>query len=675
MSVEAGPRPAGASASARRPGQARSRAAYGGLLLGVTAYTAAALLGRQTVLDGGSFAMLWPAAGVAVVWFVLRGARLLGPDTAALALAAFLVNFLTGASPLLALVLAATNVGQTLLHLTLLRRFAHGLAVPRPRLDSLQAMATFTWTGALAAVASVLVGAAGVTLVTHVSTNAVDLLLWVGRLVAGGLVVGSLGLLLAQHLQRTRGHAIGPARRRVEAWALGATTVTAMALVFTTELPLAFTMVVPVVWSAKRFPTVVSALVSVASGAVAVTFTLLGEGPFALIDDPRLASLTVQGYVLVLCLLGLFVAISRDEREELIVRLADAHAESRHQAQLLSSIVDSMDEGVTAVDAGGTVLLQNPAAVRLLEVEQVHSPDDLARRGMTGVGTPIDDERRPSVRALRGQRVDEVVLVQRLDGSTRHLRVSATPVAPLSDLDPARAVMVFRDVTAEVEQEAALKAFAATVAHDLHNPLAAMIGWNEVMLEMLRSGAVDAAELLRLGERVGGSADRLQELVDGLLEDASSTDRELDLRTVDLEEVLRGIAEVHGVDEQLTWSHLPAVRADGLLTRQVLDNLVGNALKYVAPGTSPRVEVTGAVPTPGWVAVQVADHGIGIPEGQHELVFERFARAHAGDADYQGTGLGLSIVKRIVARHGGSISARPRPDGPGTVVEFTLPAA
>ncbi|GAA1476292.1 phosphate regulon sensor histidine kinase PhoR [Nocardioides aestuarii] len=651
-------------------------ASYAGLGVGVTAFTVAALVGRLTVLDGGSFAMVWPAAGVALVWFVLRGARPLGVDTAALFGAAFAVNFFTGAPALLAVALGGVNVLQTVVHLTLLRRFAHELGVPRPRLESLQSLATLVWTGAAAAVVAVAAGGLAVGSITHVATTPVELVVWAGRLLAGTVVVGSLGLLAAQ-CRQARWERVTRAvdRHPVEAVALGATTVATMALVFTVELPLAFTLVVPVVWSAKRYPTVVSALVSVVSGGVAVTFTLLGQGPFSLIDDPRLAALTVQGYVVMLSLLGLFVAIARDEREELIQRLAAAHSESRHQAQLLTSIVDSMDEGVTAVDGRGSVLIQNPAAMRMLEIDAVHSPDQLAHRGVTSDGQQIDRDRRPSVRALRGEHVHEDVLMQRRDGSTRHVRVSATPLAALSVDDVARAVMVFRDVTDEVEQEAALKAFAATVAHDLHNPLAAMIGWNEVMLEMLRSGDADPATLLRLGERLGGSADRLQELVDGLLEDAASKGRELDLARVDLGEVLRGVTHGRGAEDRVTWGPLPVVRADRLLTGQLLDNLVGNALKYVAPGTVPRVEVSADVRAPGWVTVEVADNGIGIPEGEHEHVFERFARAHGSDPAYQGTGLGLAIVKRIVTRHDGTISARPGAGGVGTVVEFTLPAA
>jgi signal transduction histidine kinase len=118
---------------------------------------------------------------------------------------------------------------------------------------------------------------------------------------------------------------------------------------------------------------------------------------------------------------------------------------------------------------------------------------------------------------------------------------------------------------------------------------------------------------------------------------------------------------------------LPCVEGDPVLIRQVLDNLIGNALKYTAPGRPPRVDVT-ARPEPGegsWIRVEVADRGIGIPPGQHGRVFARFHRAHGGES-YPGTGLGLAICQRIVERHGGTIGASDNPGG-GTRFWFTLP--
>jgi len=107
------------------------------------------------------------------------------------------------------------------------------------------------------------------------------------------------------------------------------------------------------------------------------------------------------------------------------------------------------------------------------------------------------------------------------------------------------------------------------------------------------------------------------------------------------------------------------------MLRHVLDNLIGNALKYVRPGSRARVDVT-ATRAPDGVRVEVADRGIGIAEADKPEVFETFHRSTAA-AGYAGTGLGLAICKRIVQRHGGEIGVADNQGG-GTRFFFTLPA-
>ncbi len=642
-----------------------------GALVGGGFFTVAAVLGRMTVLDGQSLSLVWPAAGVLLVWFLLRDARALSIDTAVLVVAAMLANLATGATVGLAIVLTVVNVAQVLLHVGLLRRFSPALGSTRPHLSGLGDLGTLVWTGTVAATVAVALGGLGLAAVTDVPPTTTELAVWWGRLLGGALVVGSVGILSSYRwLTGLASPLAGLAHRRLEALALAVMTAVGLAAVFTTELPLAFTLLALSVWTAKRFSTLVSAWHSLICATVAVLFTLAEDGPFSLIVDDRLAALTVQGYVTMLSLLGLFVAVSRDEREHLITSLADAHEDSRLQAQLLSTIVDSMEEGVTAVDAEGGVLIQNPAAQRMLEIDGLRNTDQLAPRALGKDGLPVPEEQRPSVRALKGELVQEDLLFRRLDGSVRHIAVSAMPLST-SRPDVPGAVMVWRDVTSEVEQQADLKAFAGTVAHDIHNPLAAIVGWNQIMLSQLESGEWDEQELHGLGVRLGRSADRLHELVQGLLEHASSKDRQLDLTRVDLGVLLGRITESRGVEGQVRWDVLPSVRADHLLAGQLLDNLVGNALKYVAPGVTPDVVVTATTERPDWVTVRIADNGIGIPDGEYDAVFDEFRRVHPG---YQGTGLGLSIVKRIVTRHDGTIAAMPNPSGSGTVFEFTLPA-
>ena len=118
---------------------------------------------------------------------------------------------------------------------------------------------------------------------------------------------------------------------------------------------------------------------------------------------------------------------------------------------------------------------------------------------------------------------------------------------------------------------------------------------------------------------------------------------------------------------------LPEVYADGAMVRRLLDNLIGNAIKYVAPGEVARVTVT-ARSVDDMVEVTVADEGIGIPADQRDRVFESFHRA-TGATEYDGHGIGLSVCKRIVERHGGRISADPRWVSAGRRIVFSLPAA
>ncbi|HWS32088.1 MAG TPA: ATP-binding protein, partial [Actinoplanes sp.] len=106
------------------------------------------------------------------------------------------------------------------------------------------------------------------------------------------------------------------------------------------------------------------------------------------------------------------------------------------------------------------------------------------------------------------------------------------------------------------------------------------------------------------------------------------------------------------------------------LIRQLLDNLIGNAIKYTAPGVTPVLTIDADAGEE--VTVRITDNGIGIPAGQHDKIFSDFHRAHA-DSGFAGTGLGLSICRRIVRRHGGTIGVTDNPDG-GSCFTFHLPA-
>ncbi|GGM81115.1 ATP-binding protein [Dactylosporangium sucinum] len=233
------------------------------------------------------------------------------------------------------------------------------------------------------------------------------------------------------------------------------------------------------------------------------------------------------------------------------------------------------------------------------------------------------------------------------------------------------AVASWYDITALREQEADLRSFAAVAAHDLKSPLAAVAGYAELLAEP-EAPPFPAA-------RIRAGVERMRRLIDDLLTYATARDAALqpvpiDLRAVVDETVSRHLehaaARPDAVTPAVFVGPLPAVHADPVLLRQLLQNLIGNAVKYTPPGQTPRLDITASTGD-GHVCLTIADRGIGIPEGQHRAIFESFHRAHR-DSPFPGTGLGLAICQRIATRHGGAITATDNPGG-GARFHITLP--
>jgi hypothetical protein len=147
---------------------------------------------------------------------------------------------------------------------------------------------------------------------------------------------------------------------------------------------------------------------------------------------------------------------------------------------------------------------------------------------------------------------------------------------------------------------------------------------------------------------------------------------------VRLDEVARGVlADLHeAIAETGGEVHvgpLPELRADPVQMGQLLQNLIGNGLKFHPPGVAPRVHVSAGQPGDGTVVLRVRDEGIGFDAAYLDRIFTPFERLHAR-SEYPGTGMGLAICRRIVERHGGAIGVADNPGG-GTRFHFTLPLA
>jgi signal transduction histidine kinase len=370
--------------------------------------------------------------------------------------------------------------------------------------------------------------------------------------------------------------------------------------------------------------------------------------------------------------------------------LRDAEAEARRQAGLLSAIMASIGDGVGVVDADGAFLLHNPAAKQLLGVAVdldgpagwqehygLYRPDG---------HTPFPVDELPLVRGLHGESSNGVEMIIRNEARPDGILVSVDGRPLDASAGQHGAVAVFHDITELRRYEADLAIFAGVVAHDLKAPLAVIRGHCETVVDVLTAapaaaGGDDLDDVLNGLRRIASAVDRMAALIDMLLAYTTSRDAPLRLQQVALEPLIaESVAEraaavrpADGPGPDVYLGSLPSVTADPAMLRHVTDNLIGNALKYVRPGQRARVDVTAADAAPGWVRVEIADRGIGIPDEDKPNIFESFHRAQSA-AGYAGTGLGLAICRRIVERHGGAIGVLDNPGG-GTRIHFTLPTA
>ncbi|MEQ7846865.1 sensor histidine kinase [Nocardioides kribbensis] len=222
---------------------------------------------------------------------------------------------------------------------------------------------------------------------------------------------------------------------------------------------------------------------------------------------------------------------------------------------------------------------------------------------------------------------------------------------------------------------AQLAAYAGQVTHDLRNPLSAIAASLELMEDVVAEGGPDGpAQLSALVVRARRSAHRMEALISDVLSFAG-IGGELELTEVSLERLVAEAREDLATELEVASVEvgpLPHVRADAVQLRVVLQNLLGNAAKYVAPGATARVEVrTEPATDPGSVRLVVVDHGLGVAEADRDRVFKPLERVHTAVA---GTGMGLATCRRVVEAHGGAIGLRGTPGG-GATVWLELPDA
>jgi len=350
---------------------------------------------------------------------------------------------------------------------------------------------------------------------------------------------------------------------------------------------------------------------------------------------------------------------------EMSLKLKEMLATISEDRARLTSILDNMADGVILTDAEGSVVLTNRAAQKLLGIRDKNT------------------EGRPLIEVVREHELNDLLnscletgqeQIAQFELATlnKFLRVIAIPIAN-DRLDGV--LLLIQDLTELRSLHTMRREMVGNISHEFRTPLAGI----KAMVETLQDGAVDDREAAKdFLSRIEAEVDRMTQLVAELTElsriETGKAELKLELVNLNMivEEVIAQLtpqAERQNLSLEMTLADdLPATPVDKERIRQVMVNLIHNAIKFNRPGGSIR---TTTKQSEGSVVVEISDTGTGIAKDDLPQIFERFYKADKSRTG-QGSGMGLAIAKHIVEAHGGNIWVQSE-EGKGSTFSFSLP--
>lgn len=340
----------------------------------------------------------------------------------------------------------------------------------------------------------------------------------------------------------------------------------------------------------------------------------------------------------------------------------------RQEKEQLSSIVNSMADGVITLTREGEIIVSNPPAEKFIQgwlfennisyEEENKLPEDLKK-------------------ALEKVIMDEKEILQELNIQGRDWVMIMTPLYDNSYVRGA--VAVIRDMTEERQLDKLRKDFISNISHELRTPIALMQGYSEAIVDDIAESPEEKNELAQI---IHDESLRMSRLVNDLL-DMSRMEAghvELNMEETDVQQFINRIykkfskmAQENEIELQLTKElESNMIKIDPDRIEQVLTNLIDNAITHTKQSGYVHIFVRT---TAKQFYVEVADNGSGIPEGDLSFIFERFYKADKSrtrNKKKKGTGLGLAIAKNLVAAHNGIISVKSKVDE-GTTFSFKIP--
>ena len=342
---------------------------------------------------------------------------------------------------------------------------------------------------------------------------------------------------------------------------------------------------------------------------------------------------------------------------------ASLYSEVEEERRKLETIIEHAREGMAVIDFNGEVMLINRTAREAMGIDE-----ETNLHGAHYTKLCNDPDITSAIKRTISTGTEYHTEIQAQDGRTFDVQIM--------HLDGIGVVLTFYDITHFKKLDQLKTSFVSAVSHDLRSPLTAALGYIE-LLE--RVGPLNSAQQEFI-QRARASLDNITDIINNLLE-LGKIESGLDSHNelVDLKRLIRYSIEGNQIlaenkHQSLTaWveEDLPPVLGNAIRLRQVLDNLITNAIKYTPEGGT--IKVT-AKSRDGQVIITVEDNGVGIPKSEQRYIFNKFYRASNVAGTHPGTGLGLSIVKSIIENHKGRIWVDSE-EGKGTKFTIVLPAA
>lgn len=359
---------------------------------------------------------------------------------------------------------------------------------------------------------------------------------------------------------------------------------------------------------------------------------------------------------------------------------AQSELSSLTQQAAAEAMFSSIGDGAIATDEFGKITMVNPVAQQILG----YKASDLIGKwfpkqivALTESGQPLAMIDRPITRAfLTGLPVSEKMFYRRKNGSTVPVSISVSPI--LLNGKPIGAIEVFRDITRDQEIDRMKSEFISLASHQLRTPLSAIKTYSHMLVDGYM-GEITPAQRKSLRTIIAGT-NRMNELISTLLNitriesgTIAVTPKLLQVPKV-VEEVVKEL-ELMAADKSINVQQTSsgrnlAIQTDTLILKEILANLISNAIKYTPENGSVTIEVRSRTHD---LQVCVIDTGWGIPKYAQDQIFSKFFRAHnIVKRETTGTGLGLYLVKGLLDRLGGKIWFESE-EGKGTTFCFSLP--